>query len=720
MRPLYSILISLLCSFNLAAKTTISGIVKEKGVDIIIGANVFIENSFDGTSTDVDGRFSFETSQGGDITIIVTYLGYKEYKTPVHLTGETVELEIFLKPEASTLQEITITAGAFEAGDEKKAVVLNSIDIATTAGANADITGALNTLPGTQRVGESGQLFVRGGAASETRTFIDGMYVQNPYNSSTQNVPARGRFSPFLFKGTTFSTGAYSAEYGQALSSALLLNTQDLATENITSVSLMTVGLGLAHTQAWENTSISISGDYTNLGPTVSVLPTNVEFEKPFQGTTGQFNFRHKPNETAMLKAFVSVNSNDFGIHMPDPTDVKQTSLIALNNKNLFSQISYKDILSDRWSVFVGAGFTKNQDAIQSDFELNVEQQSTQSKVRFLFDASDHVILKFGGEFIHSEWTEQYKDYDGAVFQTFLNENYSALFTEADIYITRKLVARAGARAEYSNVLDAYNFAPRFSIAYELRDDEQISFATGQFYQNPNNDLMRFSQNLDFERADHYILNYQCIKNKRTFRVEAYYKNYENLVRFDAQQPWITDNLGDGYARGIDVFFRDKRTFKQGDFWISYSYLDTERQFRDYPVSATPVFASTHNASIVYKHFFTRWNSLLGVTYAYGSPRPYFNPNNDNFHEDRTPAYNDLSLNWSYLTNIWGQFTVLHVSASNILGLQNTFGYQYSSLPNENGQFDRTAIQPLTNNFLFVGLFISIGQDYKPMTKDEM
>ena len=103
---------------------------------------------------------------------------------------------------------VVITAGAFEASDEKKAVILNSIDIVTTAGATADIAGALNTLPGTQAVGEEGRLFVRGGAAYETRTFIDGLFVQNPYNASVPNLPARGRFSPFLFKGTSFSTGA--------------------------------------------------------------------------------------------------------------------------------------------------------------------------------------------------------------------------------------------------------------------------------------------------------------------------------------------------------------------------------------------------------------------------------------------------------------------------------------------------------------------------------
>ncbi|MEL6942223.1 MAG: hypothetical protein AAFO82_06105, partial [Bacteroidota bacterium] len=86
---------------------------------------------------------------------------------------------------------------------------------------------------------------------------------------------------------------------------------------------------------------------------------------------------------------------------------------------------------------------------------------------------------------------------------------------------------------------------------------------------------------------------------------------------------------------------------------------------------------------------------------------------------DYTKEYHDLSVNWSYLTNLFGQFTILHLSAANVLGLENTFGYQYSQTPNEAGQYDRVAIQPATNSFFFVGLFVSIGKKME-LTKDTM
>ncbi len=116
--------------------------------------------------------------------------------------------------------------GSFAASDTKRAAtVLNSIDVATVGGGNADITAArAKTLPGAQQVGEQEGLFVRGGAGYETKQFIDGTLVNNPYFTSVPDIATRGRFSPFLFKGTVFSTGGYSALYGQALSSAVILS----------------------------------------------------------------------------------------------------------------------------------------------------------------------------------------------------------------------------------------------------------------------------------------------------------------------------------------------------------------------------------------------------------------------------------------------------------------------------------------------------------------
>src|SRR5687768_15142603 len=239
------------------AQTRITGTVRDDAGQPIPGANVVIKGTYDGTSTSVDGTFSFSTEEKGDHVLSVTFIGYKISEQNISLGEQSLSFNIELKEEINQLDAVVITAGSFTAGEEKRRTILKPVDIATTAGATADIAGALNTLPGTQKVGESGRLFVRGGDGREARTFIDGMLVLDAYSPSAPNTPSRGRFLPFMFKGTSFSTGGYSAEYGQALSSALVLDSKDQSEITRTDIGLLSVGGDVTHTQAWNGGSIA-------------------------------------------------------------------------------------------------------------------------------------------------------------------------------------------------------------------------------------------------------------------------------------------------------------------------------------------------------------------------------------------------------------------------------------------------------------------------------
>ena len=158
----------------------------------------------------------------------VSFLGFETYTDTIEINGGELTIDIAIKESFNELKAVVISAGAFEASDEKRGTILKPLDIVTTAGASGDIYGALTTLPGATQVGNDDGFYVRGGSDYETMTIIDGIPVQNPFFSTVPDVPSRGRFAPLLFKGTVFSTGGYSAEYGQALSSAIILNTADM------------------------------------------------------------------------------------------------------------------------------------------------------------------------------------------------------------------------------------------------------------------------------------------------------------------------------------------------------------------------------------------------------------------------------------------------------------------------------------------------------------
>ncbi len=215
-----------------------------------------------------------------------------------------MQFDIILKEEPNELKAVVVSAGTFEASDTKRATVLNPIDIVTTASANADITAAIRTLPGTQQIGENEGLFVRGGTAQESKAFIDGTMVNNFYLSTVPDIAQRGRFNPFIFKGTVFSSGGYSALYGQALSSVLILESVDIPDRSSASLGISTVGLsgGLQKLNKAKSASWGIGYSYTNLLPYFKVVKQKPDYFRVPQFHNIETNFRMKTSKTGMLK----------------------------------------------------------------------------------------------------------------------------------------------------------------------------------------------------------------------------------------------------------------------------------------------------------------------------------------------------------------------------------------------------------------------------------
>lgn len=689
-------------------QTKLSGNITDKNNQPLPGANVYLKDTYDGVSSDIDGSFSFITEETGVGILLVSFVGFKTYSQEVALDGKDKIFQITLEEESKELGAVVISAGTFEASDENKAVILRPFDIVTTAGAMADIYFALQTLPGTTPIGETEGLFVRGGSASETRTIIDEMAVQNPFYSSVPDIPSRGRFSPFLFKGTVFSTGGYSAQYGQALSSVLVLKTQDLAPKTQSSLGIMALGVGGSHVQRWENSSMAFEGGYYNLGPYYKIQKQRTEWVDAPIGIEGSFNFRQKTSETGILKVFTSYSFGDLSLYTPNLDDLSKKNFYNLEDGNFFLNTNIREILWDDWAVFAGYSFSIDK----ADYEIDINKVRRKDtfhagKLTVQKNIFSNSFLTFGSEaqnLVHSTGFNQ--------FTSGLNETYIAGFIETDVYITNDFAARLGVRSEYSGILDKTNFAPRVSFAYRLGVFDQINFAYGQYYQTPGQDFLLQTNKFEYEKADHYVLNYQYIGTARTFRIEFYYKDYNNLAKgtvfthpyFNLPQVAFS-NEGKGFAKGIDIFLRDKETFKYTDYWISYSYLDTKREFRNYPALAVPTFSSPHTVSVVAKHWIPSIMSMVGLTYTFAKGRTYFNPNNPVFLGDRAKDYHNLSMNVSYLTNIFNNFTVVFFSIDNLIGYNNIFGYNYSS--------DGTVRVPVLAPALrtaFIGMFISLGE----------
>ena len=360
----------LILSFSASAQKKISGKITDNKNKPIAGMSISLKNSYDGTTSDSAGNFFFVTDEKKEHILEVTGTGYKSFEQKIIINADTI-MNISLKEIITELKAVVITAGAFEASDQKRTTVLNPIDIVTTASANGDITSAIKTLPGTQQVGESEGLFVRGGTASETKTFIDGTLVNNFYFSSQPGLATRGRFNPFLFKGTIFSAGGYSALYGQALSAALILESIDLPVRSSAdlSISYLGVGGGLQHLAKNKRSSWGISYNYTDLGLAFKLIKQKPDYFNIPVLHGADANFRFKTSKTGMIKYYGTFNSTNVGFRYADIDSAGMKDAFSLKNKNIYQNISWKEKIGKGWKMNTGFSFSTNKDDITGEFE---------------------------------------------------------------------------------------------------------------------------------------------------------------------------------------------------------------------------------------------------------------------------------------------------------------------------------------------------------------
>jgi len=698
--------IVLIFSYNCYAQQSISGIVTDHKNEPVMGANVYLQGTYDGATTDIDGKFNFTTTETGSVTLIISFVGYEDYIQTADVSAFK-DVVIRFRESVNSLNSVILTAGSLSAGDSSKASTLKPLDIVTTAGAAGDFIGALQTLPGTTANPDDGRLFVRGGSADETQVFIDGSRVFRPFTPTTGNIPTRGRFSPFLFDGITFSTGGYSAEYGDALSSVLLLNTTDVPQEEKTDLQFMTVGGGAGHTEIWGDHSVSVNASYINLGPYNEIIPQNNRFEDPFQSLNGEVVYRHKTDK-GLFKAYSAYSYSDFSIIQED-INLTDGLFIGIQNNNYYGNLHYNGDLGNSWTLDAGVSLAhdKNEFNIENT-SITAKENALHAKLKLNKRYNNYFNINYGVEQFLINYEEDVL-FDTNEFNTTVAPSQTAAFTEAEVFLSKNLAFKAGIRGDYYGLSNTLNISPRLSAAVTVSDHLQASMAYGQFYQQATNNILQYDSDLNLENADHYILNFLYKKNKRMLRAEAFYKKYDDLITFDTSRPEFGStytNNGDGYATGLDLFWRDETSIKNLDYWVSYSFLDTERLSGNFPESATPNFAATHNFSLVTKYWIEDLKSQLGLTYNYTSGRTFTNPNESGFLNEKTTSFQSLNFNWAYLID---PQKILFVSVSNVLGRDNIFGYQYSNTPNAMGNFDRRAITQAADRFVFVGFFWTIG-----------
>lgn len=209
-------LIVFLPLFGFSQQRQISGRITDRQTgQPLTFANVWIEKTLIGTTTDLNGEFQIEiptTLKGDSITIISTQMGYGSGKKVIR-KNQTTGLQIQLQKSGIQLSEVVVAADKNTLSDNERSTipaVISRQDITRLGVQN--IPEILQQQPGVSLAGQAYHAApsIRGLARKRVITMVDGEKI-----SSERNVGAPGTFiNPFEIHRIEILKGPYSTLYG--------------------------------------------------------------------------------------------------------------------------------------------------------------------------------------------------------------------------------------------------------------------------------------------------------------------------------------------------------------------------------------------------------------------------------------------------------------------------------------------------------------------------
>ncbi|MBR5715274.1 MAG: TonB-dependent receptor [Bacteroidales bacterium] len=683
----------LICvSTFLTAQTRVTGTVADANGPLP-QANVFIDGTIDGCLTDSLGHFAFETEVRDTLVLRVSFVGYEDQRRLL-VGGQHRDLHIRLRTAALPIDEVTVTASTFSFGQTSSMKQLDALDVVMTGNSCGDVVAALHDLPGTQRVGEDGKLYVRGGDQSECQTFVNGMHVLAPYTTNAENTAVRGRFSPFLFKGINFSLGGYEGEYGQALSSVLPMETTDKAESDKLGVSASLVDWNAGGTKALGTAAISFNASYTDLALYENLMPSRQDWLKPYRNLAAEAQMKKEWGEQTHWKTYMSYDRTRFRLHTEDRP-------LSLREGNLYVNSVLRTTVGTGCRLMTGVAYSQIDNAIDHALQLGDSYRNKREELHLKAElsrvVSERVKVNAGVE-DYGRWSS--KDYRMATQDSAYRLDYhlTGAHLDAQWRVWRHLFLSTSLRTEHLSTDGQWIWMPRVTLNYLPNARLRLSASWGRYSQTAEDDYLALGRgSMRQSMADHAILGITYRRGSQHFRVEPYYKRYRHLPLYSEGQWRAT---GKGYSRGLDLYNEGSWLGGRLVTTAAYSFCDAERSYLDYPEPSVPRYSTRHNLNLTARYYIAPWRTFLGLAESYASGRPYHNPNKPGYMNAHARAFNEVSMNLTFLVH---PKVIVYTSMSNLLGRRNVFGYQYSN----NGAVG-TPILPSSDHFFYIGVFISI------------
>ena len=529
------------------SETEIKGYVSDATTgEPLVFANVLIKGTQTGAATNKRGFFVILDAPAGNITLIVSYIGYKPKEISIeNKPGKKEELDIKLESRGIQTEEISVVAEQYKywkTADDVSQVTVSPATLSELPNlGEKDIFRSLQLLPGVSSINDgSAGLYVRGGTPDENLVLLDGITIYHVDHFF-------GFFSAFnsdAIKDVQLYKSAFGSKFGGRISSVvdLTMKTGDMNKFRMSVGANLLSANGVMEIPVFSKGSILISArrsyaDIINSGFYDKIYgfltggeSTTSNTSQPFQGGPGGFGQQETNTTPAFyfydLNAKISYNlsNKDFlslsfysgKDYLDQSQNSQQVTLRSdfsnasrsindvTNWGNLGESLKWTRQWSDRWysdfTISHSNYFSKYDNSNQ--FDQNVQDtsgaifsNSTGTKENnqvydFTVKYDNDYLLserhKLGFGVLYSDISTSYK-YNVNDTLSILDRSQNGYNLSSYIQdkwnILDPLDITLGIRETYFNPTREFYTEPRFSFQYKISELIKLKGAWGKYYQ---------------------------------------------------------------------------------------------------------------------------------------------------------------------------------------------------------------------------------------------
>lgn len=615
---------------------TITGTLIDQNDDTpLLGASVYIKELDRATTTDVNGKYSFNLKKGNYI-FYFDYIGYTPTSKTFNIVKNTTQ-KVYLTPQAETLNELVIVQNSKRIDVKKPEMSVNKLSIQEIKKMPAvmgevDVLKSILQLPGVTNAGEGASGFnVRGGSAGQNLILLDDTSIF----SSSHLFGFFSVFNADVIKDIKLYKGGIPSRYGSRVSSVLEVNQRNGDKNNYKT----TGGIGLISSKlSTEGPILKDKLSYLIAGRTSYAhlflkltdndnsayfydLNTKLSYtvddknEIGFSGYFGRdvFNFKDALNNQFGNTAFNLNWNKDFNDNLSAKASLSYTNyfyklsleFVEFNWKSDIKSYNFKYDLShyinERLSLKYGVSSIQhsfNPGELQpssSTSSINYKKlQNKQALENGLYIEAEHKLLPKLSVNYGIRYSSFYR-YGPEIIKTYQNNQPVDYDKNLGIYVP----ATANSETAFTkgkNISTFHNLEPRIAVSYAIDDEQSIKASFTQMTQylhlisntaapTPLDIWTPSGPYLQPEKADQWAMGYfkNFDEGTYTVEVESYYKKTKNAIDYiDGADLIANDNLetvlltGESRAYGLELLFR-KNTGKLTG-WLSYTLAKSEQQ----------------------------------------------------------------------------------------------------------------------------------------------